>query len=70
MVSKNKTLEAVCGIEEALATDCSKMNLADEADRAKMAWWIFNNFGEGDLMGKIIRREKKPLTIHGLEKTS
>lgn len=48
MSTRNQTLELVMKIDEALAAECGSLSLDQHIDRAKLSWWIFNNFCTGD----------------------
>jgi len=73
--TNNKALEVVAAIDDALLKECKHLDLTEDCDRAKMAWWIYQTFGEGDFIARAMRRDiKKPAnanpTIKSVEKTT
>jgi hypothetical protein len=44
----NKTLVSIAAIEAVLCRDLGSLCMDNEHDRAKMAWWIFETFCQGD----------------------
>lgn len=63
-VRKNKSIEAITGIEMAIQQECADLSMADDNDRAQMSIWIYNNFCLGDyrenLHKRILRGESGP----------
>lgn len=52
----NQTLNILNDIENAIVTECAKLDLGSHEDRARLSWWIFNNFVAKDYrvtFGKI-----------------
>lgn len=45
---QNKTLVSIAAIESVLSRDLGSLCMDNEHDRAKMAWWIFETFCQGD----------------------
>ena len=73
--TNNKALEVVAAIDVALERECKQFDLTEDCDRAKMAWWIYQTFGEGDFITRAMRRDTSKrttgpqATIKGTEKT-
>lgn len=56
-MSRNATLEVIVAIEIALDNECKDMQMNEPKDRARLAWWIHENFIDGDFQGRAVRRE-------------
>ncbi len=54
---RNKVLDMVAGIDHGILKDCGDLSLIDDMDRAKLAWWIYNNFCIGDYRENLHIRE-------------
>lgn len=69
MSQRNVTIETLTSIEKALADECGALCMDDAKDRAHMAWWINQNFVEGDFAQRVARREVKkgPAPLKGSE---
>lgn len=61
-ISKNKVLVAVNDIDMLIQRMCPDLNTADEKDRAKLAWWIFQELISGDYRSVIAKNNEESKT--------
>lgn len=55
-ITKNKAIMALNDIDQLVQRYCSGINTDNEQDRAKLAWWIFQTFVNGDFRNLGIQK--------------